>query len=269
MKRKRFDFWEWMVFKDEPIVWVANFIRDAKRLWGWGNWRAKRQGKKMIKGLANEGGTLFVALNGPSIKKQPIERIAGMDCLFVNQGFRLPQYKFLHPKYHVFIDKKLVDGTWDIKWLDEILEMVPDITFVMPTAWSRNSLFAPYVQRGVKILWWDAPCQRFIHGVSGFVFQLAWALGYKKIYVTGYEQTATPAYILKQASHFYGFDPDVNSHDVHYIMKDLYLNARHLACAFRSAAYAKKIGVDIINLTEGGIVDMFRREKFEDVFPLR
>ena len=268
MKRK-FDFYEWLVVKDSVIIWFVHFIYNERSLWGICDWRAKRDGKRMVKRLRVPGGDLFVALNGPSIKKQPIERVKGMDCVFVNQGFKLPQYKELKPKFHVFIDPKLIKGIWDIKWLDEILSMVPDIIFVMPTAWSRLPMFKPYIEKGVKILWWDAPSRFMTHGVSGFVFQLAWKLGYKRIYFSGYEQTATPAYILKQASHFYGNDPDVMTHDYRYIMKDLSMNARHLAAAIRSANYARKIGVEMYNLTEGGIMDMFVRKRFEDVFSLK
>ena len=266
MKRK-FDFYEWLVIKDEPIIALANFIHASKRLWGLGDWRAKRQGKRMLSAMRVDSKDLMVILNAPSVKEQPLERIKGMDCVFANQGFKMPQYQIVHPKFHVFIDSKLVKGIWDIRWIDEILAMVPDITFVMPTAWSRNAVLQPYVKRGVRILWWDAPSARMTHGVSGFIFQLAWALGYKRIYFTGYEQTATPAYILKQASHFYGNDPDFATHDAHYIMKDLSMNARHLASAIRSSAYAKKIGVEMYNLTKGGIMDMFERKAFEEVFP--
>lgn len=264
---KKFDFYAWLVTKDELIISLVKFVYNARRLWGWGDRRARRDGRMMLKDMSVTDKSLFIALNGPSIKRQPLERVKGMDCIFVNQGFRLPQYRLLHPRFHIFIDTKLVKGVWDIKWIDEILKMVPDITFVMPTSWSRLAVLKPYVDRGVRILWWDAPSSAMTHGVSGFAFQLAWRLGYTKIYFSGYEQTATPAYILKQASHFYGNDPDVDTHDAYYIMKDLSMNARHLAAAFRSSEYAKRIGVKMYNLTEGGIMDMFERRRFEDVFP--
>lgn len=267
---KKFDFYEWLVTKDWPIISIAYFIRGARNLWGAMDWKAKRQGRLLLNELKVNGRELFLFLNGPSIRRQPLERVGrnkNIDCAFVNQGFRLPQYCGLRPKFHVFIDSKLINGIWDIHWLDEILSMVPDIVFVMPPSWARHPLLRPYINRGVRILWWKAPITSMSHGVSGSMFQLAWKLGYRRIYFTGYEQTATPAYILKQASHFYGNDPDFATHDAHYIMKDLSMNARHLAAAFRSSAYAKRIGVEMINLTDGGIMDMFTRRKFEEVFP--
>lgn len=261
---KKFDFYEWLVYKDFPIIHLANFIHGAKSLWGWKYRRATAKGKAMMCERRVNGGDIFIALNGPSIKEMPLERIKGMDCIFVNQGFKLPSYKTLQPKYHFFIDPKLMDGTWDICWIDEILAMVPSITFVMPAAWSNNPKLKPYIERGVKILWFNG---KHSHGVSGAAFQFCWKLGYKRIYFAGYEQTAIAAYILNQSSHFYGADPDEGSHTVRYVMKDLSMNARHLWAAIKSAEYAERIGVELINLTRGGIMNMFKRQVFEDVFP--
>lgn len=261
---KKFDFFEWLVYKDFPIIRAANFIKGVKTLWGLKYHKALAQGRKMMKERRVNGGDIFIALNAPSIKDMPLERVKGMDCIFVNQGFRLPAYKELHPKYHFFIDPKLLDGTWDIHWIDEILEMVPDITFVMLASWAKHPKLKPYVDRGVKIIWFEG---KHSHGVSGAAFQFCWKLGYKNIYFAGYEQTGIAAYILKQSSHFYGADPDEASHTVRYIMKDLSMNARHLWAAIQSAEYSKKIGVRLVNLSRGGIMDMFERKRFEDVFP--
>lgn len=260
----KFDFYEWLVYKDFPLIKFANFVHNAKGLWGWRYRQAARQGAKMIKDSKVVGGDIFIALNAPSIKEMPLERIKGkMDCIFVNQGFKLPAYKDLHPKYHFFIDSKLINGIWDIHWIDEILEMVPDITFVMPPSWSQLPILKPYIDRGVKILWFNG---KHSHGVSGQAFQLCWKLGYKRIYFAGYEQTGIAAYILNQSSHFYGADPDEASHSVRYIMKDLSMNARHLWAAIKSAEYARTIGVELINLSRGGIMNMFERKVFEEVF---
>lgn len=260
---KKFDFYEWLVYKDFPIIYLANFIHSAKSLWGWKYRRAAAEGKRRIKDLRVDGGDVFIALNGPSIAKMPLEKAKGMDMIFVNQGFKLPAYRVVNPKYHFFIDSKLINGVWDIHWIDEILSMHPNIIFVMPASWSQLPILQPYIDKGVNILWING---RHSHGVSGAAFQLCWELGYKRIYFAGYEQTGIAAYILKKSSHFYGADPDEGMHDVRYIMKDLSMNARHLWAAMKSAEYAKQIGVEMINLTEGGIMDMFARQDFNAVF---
>lgn len=263
MKRK-FDFWLWMVKKEAFFVWIAFFLRGARELWGLRNWKWLRIGKMLMGKNKVVGGEIFVALNGPSVKRQPLEKVAGkMDVICVNQGFRLPQYKLLHPKFHVFIDSKLIHGVWDVKWLDEILEMVPDITFVMPAAWANLKMFRPYIERKVPIIWIK---EKQSHGVSSAAFHLAWELGYRKIYFTGYEGTSFVSSLLKQSSHFYGADPDEDSMTSEDVMKSYYMNANHFRCAFRTCREAKRLGVHLINLTEGGVMNMFDRERFEDVF---
>lgn len=263
---KNFDFYEWLVYKDFPIIRIATFMRNARSLWGWKYRRAIAKGKAMMRERRVNGGDVFIVLNAPSIKEMPLERIRGMDCIFVNQGFRLPSYKLLQPKYHFFIDTKLINGTWDVGWIDEILAMVPDITFVMPAEWSKCPILKPYVDRNIKILWFNGNRN---HGVSGAAFQFCWEIGYKRIYFAGYEQTAIAAYMLNQSTHFYGADPDENTYTARSLVKSLSMNARHLWAAIKTAEYADRIGVELINLSRGGIMTMFKRQIFEDVFPVR
>lgn len=264
--RKRFDFWVWMVQKDAIFIKIACLLRGISNLWGIRDLKWLLRGDRIIKERKVVGGRIFIALNGPSINKQPLEKIkgTGTDLIFVNQGFRLPSYRELHPKYHIFIDTKLIHGVWDIHWLDEILEMVPDITFVFPAEWARNRLFAPYIKRGVPIIWIRV---RHSHGVSAAAFSLAMRLGYKDIYFSGYEGTAFACSLVKQSSHFYGIDSDEANIPPENIMKGYLMNADHFRCAINTAREAKRKGVNLINLTEGGIMDMFTRLKFDSVFP--
>ena len=126
--------------KDDYILSLVQWLYAARRVWGLTDIRYRRIGSRLIRDRKVDGGQVVIVLNGPSVKTQPIERIKGCDAIFVNQGFRLPCYKQVHPKYHVFIDTKLIHGVWDIHWLDEILDLVPDITFAMPAHWAKTHL---------------------------------------------------------------------------------------------------------------------------------
>lgn len=265
-KGEKFDFFVWMVNKDGPICDLADFIHGAKHLWSWPYRKWIRLGRQTIKEQHVDGGKMFVVLNGPSSKKQALERIVGkMDIICVNQGFKLPCYRKLHPKYHIFIDSKLIHGIWDIHWLDEILEMVPDITFVLPAAWGDLPLFAPYIKRGIKILWFSLPAS---HGVSAAAFNLSFALGYREVYFTGYEGTAIPAMLMNMSSHFYGADPDeAEMMKPNGIMKAFLLSAWHFSCAQDTVRRAKEKGLKLVNLTDGGIMNMYDRMSFDEVFP--
>lgn len=265
-KGEKFDFTVWMVKKDDPIRAFVNFIYGARHLWSWPYRKWIRLGRQMMKRQHVNGGKMFVVLNGPSAKKQPLERVVGkMDIICVNQGFRLPCYKKLQPKYHIFIDNKMLKGIWDVRWIDEILEMVPDITIVLPAAWGNSHLFQPYIRRGVKILWFGL---HSTHGVSAAAFNLAFALGYKEVYFTGYEGTAFPAMLMNMSSHFYGADPDEEEMmKPNNIMKNYQMGAWHFSRAKDTVRRVKKRGLRLINLTDGGIMNMYDRMPFDEVFP--
>ena len=265
---KKFDFWKWYVEKDDLILSVVQFVYGARRLWGLKDAKYRQIGRRLINEKKVDGGDAVIVLNGPSVKRQPIEHVIGKDVFFVNQGFRLPCYKSVHPKYHVFVDTKLIHGVWDVHWLDEILEMVPDITFAMPAHWASTHLFDSYIERKIPIIWLaHASGTTRGHGVSGACFDLAMQLGYKQIYFTGYEATSFASALLSQASHFYGNDRDESTLTASDIMKGYYLNARHIREVIISAERMKKAGIKVYNLTDGGILEMFERKRFEDVFP--
>ena len=265
-----FDIWKWLVTKDDIILSVIELLSSATNLYGLRTHGWKKLGDAIIDEDRKRvvGKDAVIVLNGPSMKVQPIERLKGKDLVFVNQGFRHPAYKNLQPKYHVFIDTKLIHGVWDIKWLDEIHEMVPGITFVMPAAWARLPLLKPYIDKGYRIIWTGKAIggMRGL-GVSGECFDLVRRLGYKNIFFTGFEATGFAASLLNQASHFYGNDSDEEGKPVDVIMKEYYMNARQIRELILVAKKFKKNKVDVVNLTDGGLLNMFPRQNFEDVFP--
>ena len=274
----RFDVWRWLLYKEDTILSVLEFLTSARNFYGLRDRYWRKKGDTMISchRKLTIGKDVVIVLNGPSVMRQPLERLKGHDLVFANQGFRLPVYKELQPKYHVFIDSKLIHGIWDIKWLDEIHDMVPGITFVLPAAWARLPILNPYIEKGYPIIW-TGGCIGGLRGigVSGECFNLVRKLGYTRIFFTGFEATSFPSGLLRKASHFYGNDADPfygseangksrNLADT--IDKAYYMNARQY---HELVLLAKKFAskhVEIYNLTEGGILEMFPRKKFEEVF---
>ena len=80
---------------------------------------------------------LFILLNGPSIRNQDLSLLKGRDIITVNQGFRLSSFTELSPKYHVFIDNKMIGGVWNLSWITEILDSAPKTKVVVPSHWSK------------------------------------------------------------------------------------------------------------------------------------
>lgn len=269
MKIRRIDFWKLFIAKDDYLLSFIQRVADMRNLWGIADRRALKAGHRLMLDRSVKNGEAVIVLNGPCVKKQHIERIYGKDIFFVNQGFRLPCYREVHPKYHIFVDTKLIHGVWDVHWLEEILEMVPDITFAMPASWARTHLFDSYIERKVPIIWLPGKIAGVRGaGVSGAAFYLAQRLGYNRLYFTGFEATSFASILLSQASHFYGNDSDEATLTASDIMKGYYLNARHIRELIIISSRMKKKGVELYNLTEGGILQMFERKNFDDVFPM-
>lgn len=264
------DIWKLLVTKDDILLSLIEILRSAKEFYGLRSSHWKRVGDSIVKTHRERtvGEDVVIVLNGPSVKEQPLERLKGKDTIFVNQGFRHPAYVELQPTYHVFIDSKLIHGIWDIKWLDEIREKVPGITFVMPAEWARLPILRPYIRRDFSVVW-TGSCVGGMRGlgVSGECFNLARRLGYARIFFTGFEATSFAASLLKESSHFYGNDADEEGMTASDIMKGYYMNARQIRELILVAEKFKQKHVEVYNLTVGGVLNMFTRKKFDEVFP--
>jgi hypothetical protein len=261
---KKIDFWKLMVIKDDYILSFVEFFIRLKMKFDFKANKVIRQSKKQIKSVKTKD-EVFVVLNGPSLKDQNLSKLKGCDLMFVNRGFLHPLYSELKPKYHVIIDTKMIYGIWDIKWIDEILKMVPDITFVFPGSWAKLELFKPIIKRNVQIIWIGNNGGLRGLGVSGACFDLAMLLGYKSIFFTGFEATGFAQNLLKQSTHFFGHIDDNELQSAEDYMKGYFMNCRQMRELILYAKKASNKGVKMINLTNGGLLDMFERQNFNDI----
>lgn len=265
----KLNFWNLMVVKDDCILSAVELMLSIKKTLDFKTKSFIRKSKKVINSKKKTG-YMFVVLNGPSVKNQDLTILQGKDLMFVNRGFLHPLYKQLKPKYHVFIDTKMVYGIWDIKWIDIIVGMVPDITIVLPAEWAKLEVFEPYVlNKEISIIWVSSGGGFRGLGVSGTAFDLAIELGYQKIYFTGFEATGFAQNILKQATHFFGYIDDNELQKPEDFMQGYYMNCRQIRELILYAKKAKKKNVQIINLTNGGLLDMFERMNFNDLNPTK
>lgn len=245
-----------MIMKDDPIVFLGMWARSIRYRIKPSIIRLKRKMRSIPKeGIGQE---LFIILNAPSIKRQDFNYLIGKNTMFVNRGFMHPLYKELRPKYHVFVDPKLINGIWPVDWLNEIHMLSPTTKILLPIEWSEYSLFRPYLN---YIYWlnWSLPYHNL--AVAGSCFAFAIQQQYKKIYFTGFDANGI-AYEMVQAdnSHFYGNDVELQGKSTKQFAIDLYMHSRHLHDLNRLADYCSKHGVEIINIGEGGLLDMFPRE---------
>jgi hypothetical protein len=256
-------FWQLMVKKDDYICGLINGIAKLKLLFSLKDQRLLSQMRRLPR--AGTGRETFIVLNGPSIKEQDLSVFSGKSVMFVNRGFKHPLYKDLKPEFHVFVDSKMINGDWPVTWLDEILELSPDVTFVMPVAWSSVAHFQPYIKKGVKFYWipGSSPCT--LTGVAGSCFDFAIGQDYKTIYFTGFDGTALAFELLSTNSHFYGVNEDDLKKTTKNYEVDLYMFSRHLRNLNQFADECRKKNISVINLTDGGLIDMFPRMKMSDI----
>lgn len=206
---------------------------------------------------------LFLVLNGPSVKKQNLLVMKEKDVMFVNRGFLHPLYKEFQPKYHVFVDTKMVNGQWPVTWLDEIWKLSPHTKVIMPLAW-KSSPYLRYYQNNKNIIWLTKEFPFLSIGVSAACLAFAYQSGYKKIYFTGFEATGIAYEMIKAAeSHFYGNDEEWKDMNSEQFSSALYQHSRHLRELNKLAKFLKKRNIEVINLTQGGLLDMFKRADYQ------
>lgn len=250
-----------MIRKDDPIVSLAMWIRGVR----YGMKPSIISLKNKMRSLPIEGlgQDLYIVLNAPSVMTQDLSVLKGKNTMFVNRGFTHPLYQELQPKYHVFVDSKLIKGIWPIKWFDEILKLSPKTKILLPIEWSNNVMFKPYIN---NIYWlnWEVPFTNL--AVAGSCFSFAIQQKFEKIYFTGFDANGIGYEMVKSNnSHFYGNDPELQGKSTKQFAIDLYMHSRYFHELNKFGDYCKKHNIKIINLTNGGLIDMFPRE---NILPL-
>ena len=96
----------------------------------------------------------------------------------------------------------------------------------------------------------------------GACFSFAIQQKFEHIYFAGFDATGIGHEMVKTAnSHFYGDDRELEGKSTQQFVIDLYMHSRHLHDLNRLAEYCKVRNIQIINITNGGLLDMFPRKK--------
>lgn len=257
LKKNNMDFWCFMIKKDDFLISFAQKIKSY--ILFFKNLPIKHDSESSnCKIDTNE---IYIILNAPSLETQDLSVLVGKQLMFVNRGFMHPFYEKLKPKFHAFVDPKFISGIWPVLWIDEILILSPDVTFIFPIEWKKSPILQPYITNKVNIHWLDWHLPFYNLGVSGACFSFAISQSIKNIYFTGFDATGIAHEMLNTSnSHFYGNDSELEGKSTKQFALDLYLHSRHLHDLNRFSDYCSKRGFNIINLTNGGLLDMFERK---------
>ena len=278
----KFNFWNFKHALDDYFFELVNLLLKGifffKSLTGQYSYMKKNKDLLSI----HKGKRVFIVGNGPSVKQQDLKLLKGEVTFFVNRAFKHEDYTYIQPTYHVFVDPKLASGEWKISMLDEILKKNPNVTFLLNSKWYYLDKFQPYINNSKYRIYWlntslfltpfykhrTLELTKITYGAAVIGQAIVSAIYMKadRVYLLGVESTGFCNELLKQDSHFYGTNPENNEKNIQDIYKDLYFNYIHIKNLFYFSLYCKQEGYIIYNCTIGGILNMFERKKYEELF---
>jgi len=243
-------------------------LRNGRRYFG-------TEKNRELKGK-HAGGRCFVVGNGPSIKTQNLKLLKDEITFFVNRAFLHPDYEYIQPTYHIFVDPKLQTGEWPVDFLDRVVEKNPNVTFLLSAKFYNDPKFQISKEK-YNIYWIDMSLisTRFFKGevdlstigIGGAVVEAgilsAIYMGVKKVYFMGVDGNGLCYNLIGKESHYYGSNPEDLTKDVLTISKDLYFMSMSLRKWVYLANYCTRKNVELVNMTDGGIIDVCPREDFE------
>lgn len=278
----RFNFWDFKYMLDDVFYEFTNVLLKSiffiKSIFGEKNFMKKNE---KLKDLYKDK-RVFIVGNGPSIKQQDLKLLKNEVTFFVNRAFKHTDYAYIQPTYHIFVDPKLASGEWEITMLDEVLAKNKDVIFLLNAKWYHLDKFKPYKNnKSYKIFWLDTnlfftpyfngrktDLTKVTYG-SAVIGQAIFSSVYmnaKEIFLLGVEGNAFCHEMVNQDSHFYGGNPENENKTVQTTYKELYRNYVYIKHLFYFSQFAKKHNILIYNCTMGGIMNMFERKEYEELF---
>lgn len=234
------------------------------------------------------GQRCFIIGSGPSIKQQDLTRLAGEKVITQNHFHAHPQIAKINPAYHVVVPKyqpREFDQDW-VAWLTSMNERLPKSTAIF---FGKNTkylvdqlaLFANrafYLRTGCNCaLVRRAPTDLTrslmqVPTVLPLCIATAIYMGFREIYLLGFDLDQPFLEANRESIRFYATSP-VIANAAEKALDDQagssglgWLNYWIIwrECNLLRAA-AERRGIRIVNLTRGGLLNMFERQRYEDV----
>lgn len=210
----------------------------------------------------------FIIGNGPSLTTTDLDLIKNEDCFATNGIFHVFDKTVWRPKYYCLIDR----------YASYTPEMIRDLEVEYVFLGSYYFLHNKVIRQDAicireRVFWnrrkyhFSDDMEKYFVGsrtVSFFAMQLAVFLGYKEIYLLGfdneykYEKQSNGKVIDSgvKLAHFYRDDNPRNIVGEPLEMEKAYLSFKE---------YADFRGILVRNVTRGGKLEVFERTKLEDV----
>lgn len=291
------------VIKRFPRTFVNNFLKIF--LQGFSNpleYYSFKKDLKENKKFKNiyKGEKCFIIGNGPSINKQDLNKIKGENIFVVNSFPYTDLYDSLNPKFFVIWDD--VNFEWEngdfgkhrFNLFTKVESSNPDTKCIFPVKFKRkisekslfsadNILYAYFGSEWSKYKKNNFNFEKqipYINNVIDLAIMSAMYMGFSKIYLLGvdmndflakYEYSWNKS-LDKRYEHFYDHTEEEQKvvDSINYLESSnearLRIAADKLMIFKNIYDVAESKGVEIINMTEGGGLDVFPRMRYEDYF---
>ena len=246
-------------------------VRDYGKIY-YARLDRKYQYREKLRRLKNikEGESCFIIGNGPSLRPEDLETLyaKGVDSFASNKIYKAFDSTNWRPTYFSVVDWKGIDE-------QSADNMKVPYLFFSDYYWRKHSVTNPnaYVFYGNRPLDGKLSSYKFSEDIAEQIymkgsvtytnFQLAVYLGYKHIYLLGMDNSY--AYVMNadgktvksgetDNSHFYKDDNPSHIYSEKEAMDNCFVAAKQ---------YADSHGIEIINATRGGKLELFPRVDFE------
>lgn len=235
----------------------------------------------------HQGQRCFIVCSGPSIKKQNLLLLKNEITFFVSSGFLHPDYSAIQPDYHctpdIYPTPKLTTESY-VKWFKLMDSKIGDTQLFLSAADEKfikqNDLFSArqvsYLNMGLD---WDPYRGKIydltkkipgIHTVPIMAIMIAMYMGCREIYLLGVELDEI---WCGEYRHFYDNEIMRNDLAVNEDCKTIspliesFLGYYYIWQQFSILKnIAEANNIEILNATQGGALDAYKRVKFENLF---
>ena len=211
--------------------------------------------------------TCYILGNGPSLKSVDISLLQGKDVITVNKSIKTNLFEQVKPKYHVVIDKYILEEiSEDIE--RELQRTDSSTIFILHrSAIKRFQKYnrARFVYGTKMASRTQAFCNDMTKNMTTFLNVLPFAvscamyIGYENIILLGNDFSFFAA---RKDQHFY--DVEENKKRVESLYSDL-AGCSIVLTEYRTLyEYAKRKGINVVNATEGSLLYEIPQVKLED-----
>ncbi|WP_287963190.1 hypothetical protein [Alcanivorax sp.] len=235
---------------------------------------------------AHAGETCYIVCNGPSIARQDLRKLAGNIVFSVSNGYRHEHYSIYHPQYHCLpqVAREKLSEQDIVKWFEEMDNGIGDaVLFLSDTERElvdRHGLFrkrkVSYLRLSPQISLGDARCDisRSIprpQSAPILCIMIALYMGFKNIVLLGVDHDF---FLSGEYKYFYGEHSPVlrgklgGVDGADRVTDDRYTQFCELKTLWEQYLALRKLankrGVNILNATDGGALDVFPRISLDE-----